>query len=58
MEPGVLDPLDHQLRDAVPAGERRRLSQIMIDQQYLHFAPVTRINRAWCVHNADSEPMG
>lgn len=50
----VLDPLDDQLGDAITPGDVYRLVQVVVNQQHLDLATVTRIDRAGGVHHGQS----
>jgi len=45
VEPGVLHPLDHQLRDAVTAQEADRLGSVRVQHRDLDLAPVSGVHR-------------
>lgn len=58
LEDSVLDALDHQLGDPVPAPKHHRLPKIVIDQAYPDFASVASVNGSGRVHHAEPGPGG
>src|SRR5205807_2720618 len=50
-EERVLDPLDHQLGDAVTTPQHDRLTQVVVDQTDLDLAAIARVDRARRVYH-------
>lgn len=57
-EVGLLDPLDHQLRDSVTPGEHDGLVRIVVDEAYPDLAPVAGVDRSRRVHHRESRAGG
>lgn len=53
-EVGLLDPLDHQLCDAVTPRQHDRLARIVVDEAYPDLAPIARVDGPRRVHHRES----
>src|SRR5579875_2197771 len=56
VEPRLLDPLDHELRDPVAAPEADRPRAVGVERRDLDLTPVARVDRARGVHDRDAVP--
>ncbi len=52
-ESGPFEPLNHQLRDPISSLEAHRSLAIVVDQENLDLASITRVDRAWCVDDGN-----
>jgi hypothetical protein len=50
LEPGVLDALDHQLRDSVAAGQLHGILPIVVDHNEFDLTPVAGVDRSRRIH--------
>src|SRR5205807_2634917 len=57
-EERVLDPLDHQLGDAVTTPQHDRLTQVVVDQTDLDLAAIARVDRARRVYHGKTRARG